>query len=147
MVSLGAFNEGWVAVCAGPLLKGSLPEDTASHEWECCQLGVKWELVTAEMGRMCWGKGPAKCSPSPREREEDALRRVQQRSSEGIVLFSSDTVSCCSIQLLAAAGCRGREGGWWLGAVAGGLGVAASLGPAGAGGCPREGVVHVQETQ
>lgn len=90
---------------AGSLLKGNLPEGAALYKWECRQLGVKWELVTAETGRMCWGKGPAKRSPSPQEREEDALLGLQQRSSEGIMLFSNDMVSCCSIQLPAAAGC------------------------------------------
>lgn len=70
-------------------------------------------------------------SPSLRERAEDALRGVVPRSSRGIMLFSNDTVSCCSIQLPREAA-RGGGG---------------EAGPAGAGGCAGEGVVPIQETQ
>lgn len=58
---------------------------------------LEWEECAGERER-------EKCSPSPREREEDALFRVRRRRG-GIMLFSNDTVSCCSIQR------RQREGG------------------------------------
>lgn len=111
MVLLGACSKGWVAVCAGPLLAGNLPEGAASHNRVCRWLGVKWELVAAKRGRMCWGEGSAE--HGPRQREEDASLGVQQRSSKGI-MFSSDTVSCCSIQLPAAAGGSGAGSSAWL---------------------------------
>lgn len=90
---------------------------------------LEWEECAGERER-------EKCSPSPREREEDALFRARQRRRGGIVLVSNDTVSCCSIQR--------RQGGGGGGRVPPGR---LSLGPAAAGGCPREGAVHVQETQ
>lgn len=60
-------------------------------------------------------------SPSPRERAEDALRGVVRRGSGGIMLFSDDTVSCCSIQLQreAARGGGGEAGPAGAGAVQG----------------------------
>lgn len=100
---LGAFNEGWVAACAGPLLKGNLPEGAALHKWECCQLGVKWELVGAEMGRMSWERGLQSTAPAHRRGRWLTLG-VQQRRTEGIMFFPDDTVSCCS-------GLGGREEG------------------------------------
>lgn len=84
---------------------------------------LEWEECAGERER-------EKCSPSPRAREEDALFRAGQR---GILLFSDDTVSCCS------TGSGEEEGGY--------LQAGWSLGPAAAGGCPREGAVHVQEAQ
>lgn len=59
----GAVNEGWVTACVGLLLKGKLPEGAALHTWECYQLGVKWELVRAEMGRMCVERGLQSVAP------------------------------------------------------------------------------------
>lgn len=59
-----AFKEGWVMARVGLLLKGKLPEGAALHMWECYQLGVKWELVRAEMGRMCTERGLQSIAPA-----------------------------------------------------------------------------------
>lgn len=90
-------------------------------------------------GKNVLGKGPAEHSPSPQERKM-LPSQVEEGRTEGLMLFSGDTVSYCSRE-------GGRKEGQQLRATAGWFGVAVSLSPSGAGGCPREEAVHVQETQ
>lgn len=76
-VLLGAFSEGWVSA------RRELPGGPASVSgsvvsWESSESlsQLEWEECAGERER-------EKCSPSPREREEDALFRAGQRQ-EGL---------------------------------------------------------------
>lgn len=71
-------------------------------QWGCCQLGGKWELVRAEMGRMSWERGLQ--STAPAHRRKMLYSQVEEGRTQGLVLFSGDMVSCCS-------GLGGREEG------------------------------------
>lgn len=126
------------ALRAGSLLKGNQAGGAASCKWECCQLGVKWELVTAEKGRMCLEKGLQSTASAHGRRKKMLYSCFSREAAAGLC---SSPMTRCPVAASSPWLQQGaREPGWQLG-------VAASRGPAGAGGCPREGVVHAQETQ
>lgn len=109
-------------------------------QWGCCQLGGKWELVGAEMGRMSWERGLQSTAPA-RRRGRCFTLRLKREEPKGLC---SSPVTRCPV---AAGWEGGRKEGQQLRAAAGWFGVAVNLSPSGAGGCPREEAVHVQETQ
>lgn len=123
---------------AGSLLKGNQPGGAASHKWECCQLRVKWELVTAAKARMCLERGLQSTAPAHGRGRKMLYSGFSREAAEG--LCSSPMTRCPVAASSPWLQQGGREPGWQLA-------VAVSLGPAAAGGCPREGVVHAQETQ
>lgn len=92
------------------------------------------------MGRMSWERGLQSTAPAHRRGRCFPLR-LKREELKGLC---SSPVTRCPI---AAGREGGRKEGQQLRATAGWFGVAVSLSPSGAGGCPREEAVHVQETQ
>lgn len=73
-------------------------------QWGCCQLGGKWELVRAEMGRMSWERGLQSTAPA-RRRGRCFTLRLKREEPKGLC---SSPVTWCPV---AAGWEGGREEG------------------------------------